>query len=73
MSFTPPKPLVDARGVPTNRKFDVMLSYQWDAQEMVRGILNNNSTTQIQQIRCNNSTRQNSDAFNNLGILFEHC
>ena len=38
MNFVPPKPLFDARGVPTNKKFDVMLSYQWDSQAMVRGI-----------------------------------
>ena len=36
MSFVPPKPLFDARGVPLRRTFDVMCSYQWDIQRFVR-------------------------------------
>ena len=36
MSFVPPKPLFDARGVPIQRKFDAMCSYQWVIQRFVR-------------------------------------
>ena len=38
MTFNPPKPLFDDRGVPTKQKFDVMLSYQWDIQDFVRDV-----------------------------------
>ena len=38
MSFNPPKPLFDYRGVPIRQKFDVMLSYQWDIQSFVRDV-----------------------------------
>lgn len=38
LTVVPPKALFDARGLPTNEKYDVMLSYQWDAQELVRNI-----------------------------------
>lgn len=36
MSFKPPKPLFDKYGRPTDQKFDIMLSYQWDIQDFVR-------------------------------------
>lgn len=38
MTFNPPKPLFDDRGVPIKQKFDVMLSYQWDIQSFVRNV-----------------------------------
>lgn len=38
MTFNPPKPLFDDRGVPVKQKFDVMLSYQWDIQSFVREV-----------------------------------
>lgn len=36
MSFVPPKPLFDGRGVPLRRQFEAMCSYQWSIQSFVR-------------------------------------
>lgn len=38
MDFKPPQPLFDFYGVPLNPKFDCMISYQWDFQELVREV-----------------------------------
>ncbi|CAH1794498.1 unnamed protein product [Owenia fusiformis] len=38
MTFNPPEPLFDPRGVPIKQRFDVMLSYQWDIQTFVRDL-----------------------------------
>ncbi|XP_064629483.1 uncharacterized protein LOC135488706 [Lineus longissimus] len=38
MSFKPPEPVLDPLGVPIIRKFDCMISYQWDIQTFVRDV-----------------------------------
>lgn len=38
LSFLPPRQLYDNHGVPIREKFDLMISYQWKQQELVRNI-----------------------------------
>eukprot|EP00301_Raphidiophrys_heterophryoidea_P021343 c5803_g1_i1.p1 GENE.c5803_g1_i1~~c5803_g1_i1.p1 ORF type:complete len:649 (+),score=127.96 c5803_g1_i1:255-1949(+) len=36
LDFAPPKPLFDQQGVPLRHTFDVMFSYEWKSQDLVR-------------------------------------
>lgn len=38
IEFKPPQTLYDKNGIPLRRKFDCMISYQWDQQELVRNL-----------------------------------
>jgi hypothetical protein len=45
--FHPPKDLFDKFGVPLREKFDCMLSYQWDKQDIVKQVFTNCSLMNI--------------------------
>eukprot|EP00299_Pterocystis_sp_00344_P019513 c9671_g1_i1.p1 GENE.c9671_g1_i1~~c9671_g1_i1.p1 ORF type:complete len:656 (+),score=159.35 c9671_g1_i1:34-1968(+) len=47
LSFVPPKPLFDAYGVPIPSNFDVMFSYNWGIQSLVRAIYSNLSMRNV--------------------------